>query len=179
MLDSLLTLRDGAKVRLVINSGGGSVIAGLGIATLIEWKRLQATAVVLADCSSSALLIFASCRERIVAPHASFLFHPMRWAPDERAGVWAATEWAREFRRIEGMTTKWISDRLGIPLAKMKAWERRETFVSGTELVEAGVAKFLALDGPATRGSAPKRKPRAAAKGKRGKPATGKGSRKH
>ncbi len=143
VLEALLHLPNGSPCRLVINSGGGSVYAGLGMATVIEMKHLKATAVVLADCSSSALMPFASCRERLVAPHASFLFHPMQWSSEERSRLPGAIGWAREFKRIEEECGAWLLSRLGIPKNVLSRWIRRETYVTAGELVELGVASYI------------------------------------
>ncbi len=143
VLDALAGLPDGAECRILINSGGGSVYAGLGIATTIEMKKIRATGVVLADCSSSALLVFASCAERLVAPHASFLFHPMQWSSEERSRLPGAVGWAREFKRIEKVCCEWICSRLGIPEQRMRQWVHREIYITAEQMVEYGMARFL------------------------------------
>ena len=142
VLETLLKLPDGASCRIYINSGGGSVYSGLGIATLIEMKRLRATAIVLADCSSSALLIFASCSERLVAPHASFLFHPMQWASDERSRLTGATGWAREFKRIDVVCSDWLCSRLKISKKVYQSWVKQEIYVTAKEMAELGIASY-------------------------------------
>ncbi len=143
IMEALTQIPAGGRVRMLINSGGGSVYAGLGIATAIEMKKIHATGVVLADCSSSALLVFASCAERYVAPHASFLFHPMQWSSEERSRLPGALGWAREFRRIETACSRWICSRLNLSEALYKSWVRREVYVTAAELIELGVARYI------------------------------------
>ncbi len=143
VLEALLHLPDKSRCRIIINSGGGSVYAGLGIATLIGMKRLDATAVVLADCSSSALLVFAACRHRLVAPHASFLFHPMQWSSEERSRLPGAMGWAHEFRRIEDACAHWVCAHLGITRAQYQQWVKRETYITAEQMVERGVASYI------------------------------------
>lgn len=152
VIEALLAIPDGGACRIVINSGGGSVYAGLGIATLIQSKRLEATAVVLADCSSSAVLVFAACPIRQVAPHASLLFHPMQWSSEERSRLSGATGWAREFKRIDEVCADWICARLGLKPALYKKWVHREIYVTARQLVEMGIAEYIpGLSAPETR----------------------------
>lgn len=143
VLEALMALPDRSACRLIINSGGGSVYAGLGIATLIEMKQLRATGVVLADCSSAALLVFSSCTERLVSPHASFLFHPIQWSSDERSRLPGALGWAREFKRIEDVCCAWICERLGLPGKLYRSWVQREVYITAHELVKLGAAKYI------------------------------------
>ena len=44
VIDALLNIPHGGSCRLLINSGGGSVYAGLGIATTLEMRQIKATA---------------------------------------------------------------------------------------------------------------------------------------
>lgn len=143
VLEALAQMPDHSACRFIINSGGGSVYAGMGISTLIEMKHLRATAVVLADCSSSALLIFATCPERLVAPHASFLFHPMQWSSEERSRLPGALGWAKEFKRIESECAEWLLGHLDLPRTTLMRWVQRETYVTATELVEMGLASYI------------------------------------
>lgn len=163
VLDALLAIPDGGACRIVINSGGGSVYAGLGIATLIRLKRLEATAVVLADCSSSAVLVFAACPIRQVAPHASLLFHPMQWSSEERSRLSGATGWAREFKRIDEVCSDWICSNLGLSQALYKRWVSRELYVTAKQLVEMGVATYIpGLPAPEVQEDRPTRRRRKA-----------------
>jgi ATP-dependent protease ClpP protease subunit len=143
VLEALLAIPDGGACRIVINSGGGSVYAGLGIATLIRLKRLEATAVVLADCSSSAVLVFAACPIRQVAPHASLLFHPMQWSSEERSRLSGATGWAREFKRIDEVCAEWICSNLELSPLVYKKWVNREIYVTAGQLVGMGLATYI------------------------------------
>ena len=46
--------------------------------TLLRYRQLEATAIVLGECSSAALMVFAACRRRFVTPYSTLLFHRMR-----------------------------------------------------------------------------------------------------
>lgn len=145
VVEALLSLPDKAKVQIVINSGGGSVYASLGIATVIKMKQFQAEAIVLADCSSSALLVFAACQTRRVAPHASFLFHPMKWTSEESARLSAAQSWSAEFRRVAFAAENWVVEHMGLPRRTLRRWIREERYVEAPELFALGIAEPLNL----------------------------------
>ncbi|CAN5353983.1 hypothetical protein BH09SUM1_BH09SUM1_25200 [soil metagenome] len=147
IVEHLLAIPDKKAVRIVINSGGGSVYASLGISTVIQMKKLQAEAIVLADCSSSALLVFATCKVRKVAPHASFLFHPMRWSSEDQSRLPGAKSWAAEFQRVNAVCEDWLVRHLAMPRKTLKSWLREERYVQAEELFELGIAEPLDLHG--------------------------------
>lgn len=132
------------------DSCGGSVYAGLALASLIRLRGLRATAVVAGECSSAALLPFAACEKRIVTAHSTLLFHPIRWTGEQDMRLEDAAEWARHFAELEGDLDRLLvrlftgSDDASLA-EKLKSWSRPGRFVSGKELVEAGLAKMVSL----------------------------------
>ncbi len=145
IVESLLALPDRRHVHFIINSGGGSVYASLGIATVIKMKRFQAEATVLADCSSSALMVFATCQVRRVAAHASFLFHPMKWSSEDQSRLAGAESWSTEFARVSKVSEDWLVENLGIKRVTLRKWVREERYVKAKEMVDLGLAEFLDL----------------------------------
>lgn len=138
-----------SKGTLWIDSCGGSVYAGLSIASIIRLRGLQVTAVVAGECSSAALLPLGACAERYVTPHSTLLFHPMRWQSEEDVQLDQATEWARHFKALEEDLDGLLSRLLGISPELLSQWCRPGRFVSGPECAEAGIAKLINLfDGP-------------------------------
>lgn len=146
VIDALLALPMGKSVQMVINSGGGSVYASLAITTVMRMRQLETEAVVLADCSSAALLVFAACGQRFAAPHASFLFHPMRWSSEEQARLTAAKSWSGEFERLSKIFEDTLVDQLPIDRRTLRTWIRQEKYVSAQELIDRGIALPLDLD---------------------------------
>lgn len=134
---------------LWIDSCGGSVYAGLSIATLIKLRGLNVTAIVSGECSSAALLPFGACTKRYVTPHSTLLFHPMRWQSEEDVQLEQATEWARHFKLLEENLDGLLARLFGISEELLQQWSRPGRFLSGDEAVEAGIAESLSLfDGP-------------------------------
>jgi ATP-dependent Clp protease protease subunit len=64
IIRELLEIKPGGEVTIYIDSGGGSVYSALAIATFIRMRKLKVTGIVLAECSSAAILVFAACERR-------------------------------------------------------------------------------------------------------------------
>ena len=84
-----------------IDSAGGSVYGALAVLTLLRHRQLKGTAIVLGECSSAALLLFAACQRRFVTPYSTLLFHRMRWQSEKRVASDEAFLWARHFESME------------------------------------------------------------------------------
>src|SRR5690606_12191661 len=125
--------------------GGGSVYAGLALATMIRLRGLKAIGVVAGECSSAALLPFAACEERFVTPHSTLLFHPMRWQSEEDVRFEEAAEWARHFKFMEQDTDRLLARLFNVSESTLTEWTRPGRFLVGAELVKAGLAKELDL----------------------------------
>lgn len=130
---------------LWIDSCGGSVYAGLAIASLIRLRGLSVTAVVVGECSSAALLPFAACTRRFVTPHATLLFHPMRWQSEEDVQLEQATEWARHFKALEEDLDELLGRMLDVTTDQLNQWSRPGRFLNGSEAAAAGLATMVDL----------------------------------
>lgn len=157
-LETIFAQPEGGEIKVVINSGGGSVYAAMGMATAIRMRRLKATALVLADCSSSALLIFAACDRRLVARHASFLFHPMQWSSGERSRLCAARSWSQEFSRVNQACEQFLCEQMPLDLPTLRRWSNQERYVLAADLVERGLATYIDVPAPAIVPIAPRRR---------------------
>jgi ATP-dependent protease ClpP protease subunit len=129
---------------IYLDSCGGSAYVGISLAGLIRLRGLEATAVVLGECSSAALLPFAACSRRFVTPHSSLYFHPVRWSSEEDVKLEEAAEWTRHFQVLEHEMDSLLSQLLGVPLKTLIAWTRPGRFFTGPEIVQAGLAQLVA-----------------------------------
>src|SRR3954453_4622012 len=93
--EKLLAVSPGGQCTLYFNSPGGSAYAALSLGSLIVLRGMNATGVVLAECSSAAIWPVAACRRRIVTAHSVLLFHPLKWESGEHVDIDEAAEWAR------------------------------------------------------------------------------------
>ncbi len=130
---------------IYFDSCGGNIFVGLTLASLIRLRGLDAAGVVTGECSSAALLPFAACRRRFVMPHSTLLFHPMRWHTEENVNLEEAAEWARQFRLLEGDMDQLLARMFELPVETIQEWSRPGRFLSGGELVTAGIAKPVDL----------------------------------
>ena len=97
------------------------------------------------ECSSAALLPFAACKRRFVTEHSTLLFHPIRWQSDDDVRYEEAVEWARHFAVMEKDIDSLIARMFGISEDKLAEWTQPGKFVTGAELVEAGLATMVDL----------------------------------
>jgi ATP-dependent Clp protease protease subunit len=145
VIKAILELPRGSECALYIDSGGGSVYGALAVATLIRHRRLRCSAMVLGECSSASVLIFAACQKRIVTRYSTFLFHRMRWQSDKRVDVQEASQWAKHFdemeREIDILQEQW----LGGEADPVRAWIQGSRYVTGPQMVAAGLAEMLEL----------------------------------
>lgn len=143
--EKLLEVPQGGECTLFFDCPGGSVYCAVSLMTLLRYRDIQATAVVTGECSSAALWPFAACQRRVVSPFSFFLFHPMRWQSEESVQLPEAAEWARHFGRLEDGMNQLLADFLGLPLEMIRNWMYPGRYVTGQELVDAGVAELFVL----------------------------------
>jgi ATP-dependent protease ClpP protease subunit len=143
IVKSLLDIPPGEEATLYIDSAGGSVYAALTISSLIRLRKLRATAIVLGECSSSALLIFAACSKRFVTPRSIFLFHRVKWRSEKDVRSEEAANWASHFKWLETEVDRYQAELFGVAEKQFAEWIHEGRFVVGADLVELGVAEML------------------------------------
>lgn len=72
---AFLQIRKSPPLKILIDSGGGSVGAGLDIYDLIRLYEGEVTGVVVCQAASMAVVILQACDQRLCAKHASILIH--------------------------------------------------------------------------------------------------------
>ena len=145
VIQAILDLPRGSECALYIDSGGGSVYGALAVTTLISQRRLRCQAVVLGECSSATLLVFAVCQKRIVTRYSTFLFHRMRWQSDKRVGAQEASHWAKHFEDMEREIDILQEKLLGSGADQVRDWIRGSQYVTGAQMVAAGLAEMLEI----------------------------------
>ena len=145
LTERLVSVPAQSRGTIFFDSCGGSAYVGLGLAALIRLRGLDPLAVVTGECSSAAILPFAACRRRCVTSHATLLFHPIRWQSEEDVRIEEATEWARHFQLMEKDLDQLLAKLFECEIELLQRWTRPGRFVSGTELVDAGLAELIDL----------------------------------
>ena len=145
VVKDLLGVPAGGECVFYIDSAGGSVFGALAALTLLRHRRITDTAVVIGECSSAAILLFAACRRRLVTPHSTLLFHRMRWQSDKRVGSEEAFRWAKHFDEMEKELDDLQVRLFGAAEQQVRAWTAAGQYLTGRQLVEAGLAELMEL----------------------------------
>jgi len=146
LTDKLLGVPRGGECTIWFDSPGGNPYCAMALATLMRLRGLRATGIVGGECSSAALWPFATCVRRLVTPFSVFLFHPMKWQSEEHIGITEAAEWSRHFVELEAEMDRMLCDLFGKSHDLIARWIKTHRYVSGREMVEAGLAEMVALD---------------------------------
>ena len=145
LTDRLLGVEPGGACTIYFDSPGGSPYCGMSLVTLLRIRGIRATAVVTGECSSAALWPFAACERRLVTPFSVFLFHPMKWQSEEHIGIREAAEWSRHFAELEQDMDVLLCDLFGRSADQINVWSRTHRYVTGREIVAAGLAELIDL----------------------------------
>lgn len=145
VVKALLEVPHGGACIFYIDSVGGSVFGALAVLTLLRHRRVQATAIVIGECSSAALLLFAGCQKRYVTPYSTLLFHRMRWQSEKRVGSAEALQWARHYEQMEKDIDALQARLFGGGEQLIQEWTAGSQYVTGPQLVEAGLAELMEL----------------------------------
>lgn len=145
VIRDLLNAARGDEVIFYIDSVGGSVYGALAVLTLLKVRTMAATAVVLGECSSASLLLFAGCRKRLVTPHSTLLFHQMRWQSEKAVRAGEAVRWAQHFEGLEKDLDALQYRLFGKAEDMVRKWIESGTYVTGPEIVAAGLAEMVEI----------------------------------
>jgi ATP-dependent protease ClpP protease subunit len=145
VVGKILDAPSGQECCFYIDSAGGSVYGALAVLTLLRYRKHEASAIVLGECSSATLLLFAGCSRRLVTPHSTLLFHRMRWESDKRIGATEASRWARHFEDMERDIDELQVRLFGQAEEQVRAWTDAGQYVTGPEIVAAGLADLFEL----------------------------------
>lgn len=142
----LLEVPPGGTCLLYFDSPGGNPYVGLSLMSLMLLRNIQATGIVTGECSSAALWPLAACRRRLVTAYSVLLFHPMKWQSEENVGLAEAAEWARHFGDLEQTMDTLLADLFGVSPEDMARWMHPGRYLTGREIVEAGLAEMVGLE---------------------------------
>jgi ATP-dependent protease ClpP protease subunit len=145
VIKALMEVPARGECAFFIDSSGGSVYGALAVVTLMRYRRLDSTAVVLGECSSAALMLFAACRKRVVTPYSTLLFHRMRWESEKHIASTDALNWAKHFGDLEKDIDDLQIRLFGAAEEQVREWTLLGQYVTGPQIVAAGLAELLEL----------------------------------
>jgi hypothetical protein len=70
----------------------------------------------------------------------------MKWQSEENVGLAEAAEWARHFGNLESDMDRWLAELFAAPFELIEKWARPGRYVSGPEMVAAGLAQMLSVE---------------------------------
>jgi ATP-dependent protease ClpP protease subunit len=143
VINALLEIPPGRECTFYIDSAGGSVYGALAVLTLMRHRRHAGTAIVLGECSSAAVLLFAACKRRFVTPYSTLLFHRMRWQSEKRIAAEEAFLWAKHFEELEKDLDNLQVELFGAAEEQIRTWTQGGYYVTGPQVVAAGLAEML------------------------------------
>ena len=100
---------------------------------------------VAAGISPPVLAFMAACQRRLVTLYSVFLFHPMKWQSEEHIGIREAAEWSRHFAELEKEMDVLLCQLFGRAEPEITDWIRTHRYVTGREMVAAGLAELVPL----------------------------------
>jgi len=139
-ISSLAQDKGATNIDIIINSPGGSIVAGMFIVSAIERVKSRGVVVRCAVprfAASMAFQILSHCSERYILPQAFVLWHPPRVAlmyaiitPEAARGLLASlADW-------ENVLVTQLKKQMNINSRKFKSYYNAEKLVLGSELVE-------------------------------------------
>jgi hypothetical protein len=70
----------------------------------------------------------------------------MKWQSEENVGLAEAAEWARHFGDLEKTMDQLLAELFGVSVADMARWMQPGRYLTGREIVEAGLAEMVGLE---------------------------------
>lgn len=147
LCNKLLEVPIGGECTIYFDSPGGSPYSAIAYASLLTLREIQATGIVIGECSSAALWPLGACQRRIVTPQSVLLFHPLKSQTDDNVGLEEAAEWARHFADLETEMDELLARLFEMSKEQLDGWMKPGRFVTGREFAEAGLAELVELVG--------------------------------
>ncbi len=131
------------KLRLMISSGGGNIVAAFGAYNEIKSMPIEVHTLNTGATDSSALMIFMAGKKRYASTKSAFLFHQMSWTFQAKEDVTLSVvaDAARWLQVYQDMMAETIADGTSGGLTKQKVLEMMQ---AGTTLTP-GDAKSVGL----------------------------------
>jgi ATP-dependent Clp protease protease subunit len=145
VIKELLAAKPKRECVFYIDSMGGSVYGALAIITLMRQRQFECTGVVLGECSSASLLIFAACQKRLVTRYSTLLFHRMRWQSDKRVGAREASLWSKHFENMEKDVDDLQARLFGTAEKQVREWTEKGEYVTGMQVAQANLAELFEI----------------------------------
>lgn len=125
------------RIRMYINSPGGSVNAGLAIYDTMRSIETPVDTICVGIAASMAAVILAGGEKRYILPHAEVMIHqPSGGAEGMASDILIAADHIRERRRVLNQI---LSEQTGKPLEQIMLDTERDHWMSAEEALSYGI----------------------------------------
>lgn len=133
---------DAAKpITLVINSGGGEVVAGLAIYDTMRMLPCDVNTVCVGEASSMAALLFAAGAHRCILPSAYVMIHdPLIGGSGVTGSALTVEAMTSRLMRIRQQVAEILAKHTGHSVEEVLDRTARDTYFSAQEAVQWGLA---------------------------------------
>ncbi|HBT74455.1 MAG: ATP-dependent Clp protease proteolytic subunit [Candidatus Wolfebacteria bacterium GW2011_GWE1_48_7] len=125
-------------VNLIIDSQGGSVVAGLQMYELIRNSSISVRGVVYRRAFSTAAIVLQACHKRVAFSSAEILFHDTRAEVRVTDSEEELAEVLKSARKRQQMLYRIIASKLGKPIEEATRFSKLEMCMSAYEALERG-----------------------------------------
>lgn len=146
VLDEIGRLEGAAALRVRLNSGGGDAVSGVAIHNALKALPCRVTVVVEGLAASAASLIACAGDEVVVMPGSMFMVHE---GFAMMCGWYTPGEIDKARAMMDAMVKSMVNiytAKTGRPEEEIEDMVRAETWLTGSEIVEAGFADSIAED---------------------------------
>lgn len=125
-----------ARISIVLDSPGGSILEGAKVISAIEGVRAPVDTICTELCASMAAMIHSYGAQRYITDHSLLMYHD--WAGGFQGdGSHIGSLYAAVARFVKRMNAH-ISERSGIPLEKLEIGELKQIWVDSEDATDQG-----------------------------------------
>lgn len=128
---------------LLINSPGGSVLAGAMIISAMESSKVPIYTVCMEICASMAAMIFEHGTERYIVDRALLMFHPASTGGGGPEELDKTVSRLLTLQRYIGKMETHVAHRAGMSFERYKLLSGSELWIDGEDAVNGGFADKL------------------------------------
>ena len=126
---------------LVINSGGGSVLDGIGLMDAIRQSKTPVIGVCTGYAMSMAFSIFSVCHARISMPNAIFMFHDGYTSNTNTSTKF--NDWAVFTPKLDKRINKMIAENSKFTVEYLEQISVHDNYWFADEMVEKGIVDSI------------------------------------
>lgn len=129
-----------AGITLFVDSPGGSVSAGLALYDVLRSISCPIRTVCLSLAASMGAVVFMAGDRREMMPHAELMVHDPLISQGAGGSALAVQDTSRRLMSTRRALNDILSERSGLPLARVQRLTAKDTYLSASRALELGFA---------------------------------------